>query len=150
MTKLFQYLINNITNLEAWMNQNNMSYSSFNKIIVESIDKVQLLEDFNQALKENFIVRIRFFNHDYDFHLFLSKDNTFDMVIYTEREMSFQKIIYEVIEKLDDIQLCCTSKSNKATFKQYQYICRPITSRVFKEPNIQSLSELISIYRIYD
>jgi hypothetical protein len=149
MSKLYQYSIKDITDIKGWLPENNFPVSSFKKIIVESVDKVQLINNFDQALIEKFILKIRFFNKDYDFHLSQNNNKTFDITILTEKELPYQKKAYEVIEKRDNIKVYCQDNNSKFTFKQYQYICEPFLSNAFEEPDTQSLPEPVAFYRIY-
>jgi len=146
MSKLYQYSINNIVDINGWMVENNFNITSFNKIIVESVERVQLVADLNEALKERLILRLRFFNRDYDFNVLRNKKDRFNIIILTEKNLPYEeKQSYTIIETQDGINYC--NYQNSSEFKIKKYICRPI---LVNKSKILSIPELLVFYRIYE
>ena len=148
MSKLYQYSINNIADINDWMVKNNFTILSFKKIIVESVEQVQLVTNLDEALKERLILKLRFFNKEYDFNVLRNKKDKFNIIILTEQDLPYKKQSYLVIETSDDIN--SYNYHNNSKFKIKKYICEPILESKSNNSNILSIPELLTFYRIYN
>jgi len=148
MSKLYQYLINDIANISDWLDKNSFDRSSFKKVIVESVEKVKEFVDLDSALNEKLIIKIRFFNKDYEFNVVRDKKGKFNIFILTEKELPYKKHSYIVIKTPDDFNYY--NYYNNSEFKIKNYICEPILVNKFSNSNIFSLPELLVFYRIYE
>ena len=148
MSKLYQYSINNIANVHDWMMKNKFNISSFKKVIVESLEQVQLTPDLDKALKERFIFKLRLFNEDYDFSISRNQEDAFNIIILTEKDLPYEeKQSYTIIKTEEGTNYC--SYKNGSEFKTKKYICEPILVNKYKNPNILSVPELLVFHRIY-
>jgi len=148
MSKLYQYLINDIANISDWLNKNSFDRSSFKKVIVESVEKVKEFVDLDSALNEKLIIKIRFFNKDYEFNVVSDKKGKFNIFILIEKDLPYKKQSYIVIETQNDINNY--NYHDGSEFKIKKYICEPIVMNKFNNPNIFSLPERLIFYRIYE
>lgn len=150
MSKLYQYLINNIVNISDWLNKNSFDSPSFKKVIVESVEKVKEFGDLDSALNEKLIIKIRFFNEDYEFNVVRNNEDKFNIIILTENnlDLHYKKQPYIIIETPDDITNY--NYHNGSKFKIKKYICEPILESKSNNSNILSVPELLVFYRIYE
>lgn len=147
MSKLYQYLVNDIVNISDWLDKNSFDSSSFKKVIVESVEKVKEFGDLDSALNEKIIIKIRFFNKDYEFNVVRDKKGKLNIFILTEKVLPYKKQAYIVIEPQDDINIYNYRNNSEFTIKKY--ICEPIVMSKFNNPNFLSMPELLVFYRIY-
>jgi len=146
MSKLYQYSITNITDINDWMKNNKFNVSSFKKVIVESVEQVQLVANLDEALKERLILKLRFFNKDYDFSVFRNGEAGFNIVILAEKNLPYEeKQSYTIIDTQNAINYC--NYHNNSEFKTKKYICKPI---LVNKSKILSIPELLVFYRIYE
>lgn len=153
MSKLYQYLINDIVDIENWLIKNNFKISSFGKLIVESVEQVQVFENLDEAIKEikeKLITKMKFFNEDCEFNVVRNKEDKFDLTILTEEDLPHKsKTFYNIIESADNIKNY--NRWNGSEFKIKRYICEPILeNRSNKPAPISIISELLVFYRIYN
>ena len=149
MSELYQYVINNIVDIKDWLVKNNFDVLSFKKVIVESVEQVQLVANLDEALKERLILKLRFFNKDYDFSVFRNEEAGFNIVILTEKDLPYEeKQSYTIIENQDGINYC--NYQNSSEFKTKNYICEPILVNKSNKSKILSIPELLVFYRIYE
>ena len=148
MPKLYQYLINDIVDIKNWLDKNNFEVASFKKVIVESVEQVQLVANLDEALKERLILKLRFFNKDYDFNVLRNKEDKFNIIILTEKDLPYEKQSYIVIETPDDINNY--NSSDTTIFKIKKYICEPILENKSDNSNILSVPELLIFYKTYE
>jgi len=148
MPELYQYVINDIVDIKDWLDKNNFEGESFKKVVVESVEKVQLVTNLDEALKERLILKLRFFNKEYDFNVLRNKKDKFNIIILTEQDLPYKKQSYLVIENPDDINNYNYHDGSK--FKIKKYICEPILERKSNNSNILSIPELLTFYRIYN
>ena len=148
MPKLYQYLINDIVDIKNWLDKNNFEVASFKKVIVESVEQVQLVANLDEALKERLILKLRFFNKDYDFNVLRNKEDRFNIIILTEKDLPYEKQSYIVIETPDDINNY--NSSDTTIFKIKKYICEPILENKSDNSNILSVPELLIFYKTYE
>ena len=148
MPELYQYIINDIVDIKDWLDKNNFEVESFKKVIVESVEQVQLVTNLDEALKERLILKLRFFNKEYDFNVLRNKKDKFNIIILTEQDLPYKKQSYLVIETSDDIN--SYNYHNNSKFKIKKYICEPILESKSNNSNILSIPELLTFYRIYN
>lgn len=146
MPKLYQYLIENIADIKDWLDKNGFDISSFKKVIVESVERVKLFDDLLAALSENFIIKIRFFDEDYEFSVIKNEDGKFNINILTEKELPYENQAYEIIEPWD---IKNYNHFDRSEFKMRKYICKPILSNKLNNSSVHSVPELLVFYRIY-
>ena len=148
MPELYQYLINDIINIKSWLVEKSFDVASFKKVIVESVEQVQIFENLAEAIKEKIITKMKFFNEDYEFNVVRNKEGKFDLIILTEKGLFYEKQTYNIIESFDDVKNF--NSFDKSEFKIKQYICEPILENKSDNSNILSVPELLIFYRIYD
>jgi len=146
MPRLYQYLIENIADIKDWLDKSRFDISSFKKVIVESIERVKLFDNLLDALSENFIIKIRFFNEDYEFSVIKNQDGKFNINILTEKELPYENQAYETIEPWD---IKNYNRFDGSEFKMRKYICKPIFSDKLNNSSVHSVQELLVFYRIY-
>lgn len=148
MPKLYQYLINDIIDIKSWLVKNSFDVASFRKVIVESVEKVQVFGNLDEALNEKFIIKIRFFNKSYEFNVVSNKKDKFDLTILTEKNLVYKNQTYNIIESSDNIKNY--NRQDVSEFKIKRYICEPILENSSDHSEIISVPELLVFYRIYD
>lgn len=146
MPKLYQYLIKNIPDIQNWLNANGFNSVSFKKVIVEAVEEVRPFNSLPEALKESLIIKIRFFDKDCDFSAVKDKDEGFNIIILTEKEIAYENQAYEIIESRDIENY---NRFDKSEFKIKKYICEPILTNKSNDSDILSVPELLVFYRIY-
>ena len=146
MPKLYQYLIENIADIKDWFDKSRFDISSFKKVIVESIERVKLFDNLLDVLSENFIIKIRFFNEDYEFSVIKNEDGKFNINILTEKELPYENQAYETIEPWDTKNY---NRFDRSEFKMRKYICKPIFCDKLNNSSVHSVQELLVFYRIY-
>lgn len=147
MPKLYQYLINDIIDIKSWLVKNSFDVASFRKVIVESVEKVQVFGNLDEALNEKFIIKIRFFNKRYEFNSVSNKKDKFDLTILTEKNLVYKNQTYNIIESSDNIKNY--NRQDGSEFEIKIYICEPILENSSNNSDIISISELLVFYRIY-
>jgi len=148
MPKLYQYLINDIIDIKSWLVENSFDVASFRKVIVESVEKVQVFGNLDEALNEKFIIKIRFFNKGYEFNVVSNKKDKFNLTILTEKNLVYKNQTYNIIESSDNIKNY--NRQDVSEFKIKRYICEPILENSSDHSEIISVPELLVFYRIYD
>lgn len=148
MPKLYQYLINDIIDIKSWLVKNSFDVASFRKVIVESVEKVQVFGNLDEALNEKFITKIRFFNKSYEFNVVSNKKDKFDLTILTEKNLVYKNQTYNIIESSDNIKNY--NRQDGSEFEIKRYICEPILENSSDHSEIISVPELLVFYRIYD
>lgn len=148
MPKLYQYLINDIIDIKSWLVKNSFDVASFRKVIVESVEKVQVFGNLDEALNEKFIIKIRFFNKECDFSVVRNKEGKFDLNILTEKNLPYKNQTYNIIESSDNIKNY--NRQDGSEFEIKGYICEPILENSSDHSEIISVPELLVFYRIYD
>lgn len=148
MPKLYQYLINDIIDIKSWLVKNSFDVASFRKVIVESVEKVQVFGNLDEALNEKFIIKIRFFNKSYEFNVVSNKKDKFDLTILTKKNLVYKNQTYNIIESSDNIKNY--NRQDGSEFEIKRYICEPILENSSDHSEIISVPELLVFYRIYD